>query len=365
LSWARGISGDSNAETRSSKPSKSKSVGHKQKRKPSQKKGNQKPRKGSNQKTKRPSSSKTEKKHEPSPSIKNKVKTKPSRKQKPFHKPKKDEDEEDFFQIENSDSHQHSDHHIHQHDHLEAHKHHHKHKESHDHAHDHSNDHEHNHKHTHNHVHNHIHKHNEAHEHSAEHSHTEKHHHKHLEYIDAGGWRRRNDEYSETMLKEEPVALIMENRGLREPKDNVKSYLKNIITFFKDAADPIANDNQENGTKEKKFDKYSRNDYDSNEEEIDRQVSQNSAPEEYMDYSLEHGVQFANEYDGDEYYEDQTGYDSTHKIVSLPISDLNTNDWIGLDKTGILSDSGKEDQKFDQKKGTPSFIINALTASKV
>ena len=121
-------------KTRSSKPSKSKSVEQKQKRKPSKKRRNQKPREASNQKTKRPTSSKNEKKHEHTPSIKNKVKTKPSRKQKPFHKPKKYDDEEDFFQIGNSDSHQHSDHHIHQHDHLEAHKHHHKHKASHSHG---------------------------------------------------------------------------------------------------------------------------------------------------------------------------------------------------------------------------------------
>ena len=122
----------------------------------------------------------------------------PEREQKPIHKPKKDiqhknEDEEDFFQIGSVNSHQHSDQHTHHHDHLEAHKHHHKHKASHSHDHAHSNDHVHNHKHTHNHVHNHIHKHNEAHEHTATHSHTEKHKHKHLEYIDAGGWRRRSD----------------------------------------------------------------------------------------------------------------------------------------------------------------------------
>ena len=170
----------------------------------------------------------------------NKIKTKPSRKQKPFHKPKLIEEEDDFFQIGNTDSHQHSDHHIHQHDHLEAHKHHHKHKESHSHAHDHSNDHVHNHKHTHNHVHNHIHKHNEAHEHSATHSHTEKHHHKHLEYIDAGGWRRRNDVDGGTMIEDEPSEeLIIQNRSFGNSgnqKDNVKSFLKKYIEFYKTAA---------------------------------------------------------------------------------------------------------------------------------
>ena len=36
--------------------------------------------------------------------------------------------------------------------------------------------------------------HNEAHEHTAEHAHTEKHTHKHLEYVDQGGWRRREDQ---------------------------------------------------------------------------------------------------------------------------------------------------------------------------
>merc|ERR1711892_1563222 len=51
----------------------------------------------------------------------------------------KDSEEEDSFQIGNSNADQHSDHHIHHHDHLEAHKHHHKHKESHSHAHDHAN----------------------------------------------------------------------------------------------------------------------------------------------------------------------------------------------------------------------------------
>ena len=78
------------------------------------------------------------------------------------------------------------------------------------------------------------------------------------------------------MLEEESVALV-ENRELMDPKVNVKSYLKNIVAFYKDAADPIDND------------------------KIDRQVSQTSAPEEYMHYSLGQGVQFVNEYDGDEY----------------------------------------------------------------
>ena len=56
--------------------------------------------------------------------------------------------------------------------------------------------------------------HTEAHEHTVQHDHTEKHQHKHLEYIDAGGWRRRNDEYGETMLEEEPQSetIIFENR---------------------------------------------------------------------------------------------------------------------------------------------------------
>ena len=58
-----------------------------------------------------------------------------------------------------------------------------------------------------------------------------------------------------------------------------------------------------------------------------------------MDYSLGQGVQFANEYD-----EDQTGHELTNKVVNLPISDFNKNDWIGLQKTWIVSDYGKEDQ---------------------
>ena len=177
-------------------------------------------------------------------------------KKKPFHKPEKDLEEEDFFQIGNSNAEDHSDHHVHHHDHLEAHKHHHKHKESHSHSHDHSNDHVHNHKHTHNHVHNHIHKHNEAHEHTAEHSHTEKHHHKHLEYIDAGGWRRRNDEYNEAMLDGEPMAVLMESRGFNSPEDDIKSSLRSIITFFRAATNNKDSHKRNIHKREKQFQNY-------------------------------------------------------------------------------------------------------------
>ena len=114
-------------------------------------------------------------------------------------------------------------------------------------CHDHSNDHVHNHKHTHNHVHNHIHKHNEAHEHTAEHSHTEKHHHKHLEYIDAGGWRRRNDINGGAIMDEVPTELIIENRSFKSeeaPEDNVKNYLKKYITFYRNAASNINEENE-------------------------------------------------------------------------------------------------------------------------
>ena len=243
----------------------------------------------------------------------NKIKTKPSRKQKPFHKPKLIEEEDDFFQIGNTDSHQHSDHHIHQHDHLEAHKHHHKHKESHSHAHDHSNDHVHNHKHTHNHVHNHIHKHNEAHEHTATHSHTEKHHHKHLEYIDAGGWRRRNDGYTETMLESEPVPFFLESRGIKDPETNVKSFLKNIISFYREAVDTSR---EYEGNKTESFElfeapkEYTK--YKSENNELELEDEEPKYREEYGDYSPDY------QDDVDEYYDDQIGYGADVHAVVLP-----------------------------------------------
>ena len=45
-------------------------------------------------------------------------------------------------------------------------------------------------------------RHNEQHEHDATHQHTEKHHHKHLELIDAGGWRRRDQLRGATQLQQ-------------------------------------------------------------------------------------------------------------------------------------------------------------------
>ena len=146
-------------------------------------------------------------------------------------------EDDDPFNFGGSNAQTHSDHHIHHHDHLEAHKHHHKHKESHAHEHAHSNDHVHNHKHTHNHVHNHVHKHNEAHEHTAEHAHTEKHTHKHLEYIDQGGWRRRDqgDTYEDGIIVEEPQELVLQEREGRNdnPRLNVKHELQKFIQSYK------------------------------------------------------------------------------------------------------------------------------------
>jgi len=171
-----------------------------------------------------------------------KPKRKPSTNKKPLQKTKKKVikpdliEDDDPFNFGGSNAQQHSDHHVHHHDHLEAHKHHHKHKESHAHEHAHSNDHVHNHKHTHNHVHNHIHKHNEAHEHSAEHSHTEKHTHKHLEYIDQGGWRRRDqDPYSDGgVILEEPTELMLQEReGKDSSRGQVKAELENFINSYK------------------------------------------------------------------------------------------------------------------------------------
>jgi len=318
-----------------------------------------------NKANKQPISSKSQKKPNFTKTPKNKVKAKPSRKQKPFHKPKSNKEEEDFFQIGNSESHQHSDHHIHQHDHLEAHKHHHKHKESHDHAHDHANDHEHNHKHTHNHVHNHIHKHNEAHEHTAEHAHTEKHHHKHLEYIDAGGWRRRNDGYSETMLESEPVDVIMESRGMKDPEVNVKSYLKNIIAFYKDVVVP-------NNVDESKDVSIEEGDSEDIDEPIvyAQHVNKISEPsseknnseynEEYTDYSPEYPGQFSAEYEGEEYYDDQNGYGSNTDEISKPFIELNSNKWVGMKST-------KKDHSETQSdiSSPKNILISLIKGSKI
>ena len=58
------------------------------------------------------------------------------------------------------------------------------------------------------------------------------HSHAHDHSNDHGVWKRRNDDYSEIMLEEKPVAPIMENRGLTDPKVNVKSYLKNMIILI-------------------------------------------------------------------------------------------------------------------------------------
>jgi len=169
------------------------------------------------------------------------AKTKPSF-QKPVRKTKKkvvkqETPEDDPFNFGSSNAQEHSDHHIHHHDHLEAHKHHHKHKESHAHDHAHANDHVHNHKHTHNHVHNHIHKHNEAHEHTAEHAHTEKHTHKHLEYIDQGSWRRRDQEqYGEELVPQE--LLLQERQGRNDPRSSVKQELQKFIESYQAYSSP-------------------------------------------------------------------------------------------------------------------------------
>ena len=183
-----------------------------------------------------------------------------------------DQEEDDFFRQGNADAH--NEHHVHQHDHLHAHKAFHKHKQTHEHTHAHSNDHVHNHKHTHNHVHNHIHKHNEAHEHTAEHTHTEKHHHKHLEYIDAGGWKKRNDPDAEDNFiarsdnnptfepfnpdssqdKSSKRVVKLEARSSEvnsedDVKSSVKDYLQKYIEFYKSVADPdidVADERKDN-----------------------------------------------------------------------------------------------------------------------
>ena len=82
-------------------------------------------------------------------------------------------------------------------------------------------------------------------------SHTEKHHHKHLEYIDAGGWKKRSDEDNENTiiarnddlkieLNEAPDQL-QERSGeveLSDAKDNVKDYLRKYIDFYKSVVEP-------------------------------------------------------------------------------------------------------------------------------
>ena len=184
-------------------------------------------------------------------------KRKPSRAKKPVQRQKKKvikqeaPEDDDPFNFGGSNAQEHSDHHIHHHDHLEAHKHHHKHKEDHAHDHAHANDHVHNHKHTHNHVHNHIHKHNEAHEHKAEHAHTEKHTHKHLEYIDQGGWRRRDAEANpidpfsgEMLIPEVTSPLVLQEREGRTP-ENPRGAVKNELQKFIQSYQAYSSDSKE------------------------------------------------------------------------------------------------------------------------
>ena len=83
-------------------------------------------------------------------------------------------------------------------------------------------------------------------------SHTEQHHHKHLEYIDAGGWKKRSDEENENTiiarnedlnieLNEAPDRLQERSGGgdIRDAKDNVKDYLRKYIEFYKSVVDDV------------------------------------------------------------------------------------------------------------------------------
>ena len=232
-------------KTRKSKPAlKQPTTGSSQrKQKAKQAKASQKKKIASKKKTPLLKPSSRPSKRKPLLKLPTPAKTKPSTAKKPVLRTKKKVvkqeviEDDDPFNFGSSNAQTHSDHHIHHHDHLEAHKHHHKHKESHAHEHAHSNDHVHNHKHTHNHVHNHIHKHNEAHEHTAEHAHTEKHTHKHLEYIDQGGWRRRDqgETYEDGIIVEEPQELVLQEREGRNgnPRLNVKHELQKFIQSYK------------------------------------------------------------------------------------------------------------------------------------
>ena len=232
-------------KTRKSKPAlKQPTAGSSQrKQKAKQAKASQKKKIASKKKTPLLKPSSRPSKRKPVLKLPTPAKTKPSTAKKPVLRTKKKVvkqeviEDDDPFNFGSSNAQTHSDHHIHHHDHLEAHKHHHKHKESHAHEHAHSNDHVHNHKHTHNHVHNHIHKHNEAHEHTAEHAHTEKHTHKHLEYIDQGGWRRRDQggTYEDGIIVEEPQELVLQEREGRNgnPRLNVKHELQKFIQSYK------------------------------------------------------------------------------------------------------------------------------------
>ena len=234
-------------KTRKSKPAlKQPTTGksqRKQKKNAKQAKASQKKKITSKKKTPLLKPSSRPSKRKPVLKLPTPAKTKPSTAKKPVPRTKKKVvkqeviEDDDPFNFGSSNAQTHSDHHIHHHDHLEAHKHHHKHKESHAHEHAHSNDHVHNHKHTHNHVHNHIHKHNEAHEHTAEHAHTEKHTHKHLEYIDQGGWRRRDQgqTFEDGIIVEEPQELVLQEREGRNdnPRLNVKHELQKFIQSYK------------------------------------------------------------------------------------------------------------------------------------
>ena len=89
-------------------------------------------------------------------------------------------------------------------------------------------------------------------------SHVEKHHHKHLEYIDAGGWKKRSDENNEDTilartdyLNNPESAITQEDRELPDrlqdrsghlemidAENNVKTYLQKYIDFYRSVVEP-------------------------------------------------------------------------------------------------------------------------------
>ena len=89
-------------------------------------------------------------------------------------------------------------------------------------------------------------------------SHVEKHHHKHLEYIDAGGWKKRSDENNENTIlarsdyiiqPESPITQedrelpdeLQERSGhleMGEAENNVKTYLQKYIDFYRSVVEP-------------------------------------------------------------------------------------------------------------------------------
>ena len=109
------------------------------------------------------------------------------------------------------------------------------------------------------------------------------------------------------------MPLLLESRDIKDHETNVKSFLKNIISFYRQTVDAR---------------KYSE---DNNVVNKTKNFEVFKAPKEYTDHKFENnelifeeeGPEYREEYeefqnDRDEYYDDQTGYGTNIHAIVLP-----------------------------------------------